>query len=81
MDEEKLPQEEKKSGNEPIRYLIRVLVGGYLCYLAWDLASGVWKGAESSMSPLLTYLISGGFVLAGLALIGFGLRALWKNSK
>lgn len=53
--------------------ILRLLAGGYLVYLGWNLYS-------TSAGDLKFQLAAGFFALVGAVLLGFSLRTLLKNS-
>lgn len=51
------------------RYLVRVLAGGYLLYLAWSLRGEFSRFTLLTLAPVL-------FAVVGVLFIGTGLRAV-----
>ena len=61
------PEQTPKPANMRTHYLIRILVGGYLAYLGWQLMQTYIKGTASSMA--LAVIAGGAFMLLGGALV------------
>ena len=60
----------KRPANMHTHYLLRILVGGYLAYLGWQLIDNFIKGAAQSAA--LNLVAGGVFLLCGVGL------AIWS---
>ena len=70
----------KKTGKPTLRqrrnwYSIKVLLGGYLIYLAWNLGSGIYSG-QAKDNVVLLGIAAGIFCIVGIVLIILNLRSL-----
>ncbi len=83
MDEQNIdhqtPEEPAKKPNMDAFYLIRILIGGYLIYLAWGLASGIFQGTTTGKALILCAIMAAVFALAGAGLIGWSLWLLMRK--
>ena len=59
-------------------YLIRILTGAYLIYLAWQLGSGILSGTAKD-NIILLGIAAGVFGLVGVILIILDIRSLWTD--
>lgn len=57
-----------------------VIIGGYLCYLAFSLVKA-FLTEDGNMSLAVTVLFAMFFVLFGLAIVAFGAYAIYYNYK
>ena len=69
-----MDQEKKKPTDPQIIVVLRAAVGAYLLYLAWGLREAAFSG-ESPVSLLFMIV----FVLAGVALLFFSVRQLYRR--
>lgn len=56
-------------------YSIKIILGGYLIYLAWNLGSGIYSGQAKDHVVLLG-IAAGVFCIVGIAFIILNLRSL-----
>jgi hypothetical protein len=73
----------KKSGKQTLKqrrnwYSIKIILGGYLIYLAWNLGSGIYSG-QAKDNVVLLGIAAGVFCIVGIALIILNLRSLQKD--
>ena len=71
-------QEPERKTNPQISYTLRIVIGAYIAYLGWQLASGIFSGDITG-----TQLIICGIAAAVFAVIGVGLVvwSLWLMMK
>lgn len=70
----------KKTGKPTLKqrrnwYSIKVLLGGYLIYLAWNLGSGIYSG-QAKDNVVLLGIAAGIFCIVGIVMIILNLRSL-----
>lgn len=58
-----------------IMLFLRIFIGGYLCYLAYQIITG----GDSSLNSIVVYGFSAIFVVAGLGLIGLSIKMMIKG--
>lgn len=77
QDEQPEQAPERKT-NPQISYTLRIVIGAYIAYLGWQLASGIFSGDITG-----TQLIICGIAAAVFAVIGVGLVvwSLWLMMK
>ena len=59
-------------------YLIRIIMGAYLIYLAWQIGSGIITGMAGD-NVILLGIAAGVFALVGMVLIILNIRLLSKD--
>lgn len=70
----------KKTGKPTLKqrrnwYSIKIILGGYLIYLAWNLGSGIYSG-KAKDNVVLLGIAAGIFCIVGIVLIILNLRSL-----
>lgn len=70
--DEQLEQEPERKTTPQISYTLRIVIGAYIAYLGWQLASGIFSGDITG-----TQLIICGIAAAIFAVIGVGL-VVWS---
>ncbi len=74
QNSEEAEKEPKK--DQSVFYWIRLFIGGYLIYLAWQLFSGILAGTAAGTTLVVCAIASGLFLLAGIGLIVWSLWLL-----
>lgn len=86
MDENKdlIPQEPEEPEQAPkkkidpvVLYWIRTFIGGYLCYLAWQLFGGILHGTAVGRDAVICGIAAGVFALVGAFLVVWSLWLLF----
>lgn len=71
------PEEPKKKVDPTVFYWIRVFIGGYLCYLAWQLFGSILHGTAVGRDAVICGIAAGVFALVGAFLVVWSLWLLF----
>ena len=74
---EDAPEEKPAGPNMHTRYLIRILVGGYVAYLGWQLLQSYIKGTASSAAVAIIF--GALFLLLGGGLAVWSVLQMFRN--
>lgn len=79
--EEQTPEEQspKNTLNPQTSYLIRILIGGYIAYLGWELASGIFAGTLEGTKLIVCAIAAALFAIAGVGLVVWSLWLMMKK--
>lgn len=58
-----------------IMLFLRIFIGGYLCYLAYQ----IMTGGDTTANPIVVYVFSVIFVIAGIGLIILSLKMIIRG--
>lgn len=76
---EEEPEKKKKTVDPNTRRAIRILIGGYLVYLAYQLFDSIMKGTATGTSLVICAIAAGVFVIAGVYFVVSSLLALLRG--
>ncbi len=79
LSQDQTPEEPPKPANMRTHYLIRILIGGYLAYLGWQLMQTYLNGTASSMA--LAIIAGVAFMLLGGALVIWSVVLLTRGDE
>ena len=72
-------QEPERNSNPQISYMIRILIGGYVAYLAWELASGIFAGTLTGTKLIICGVAAAIFAICGVGLVVWTLWLMMKK--
>lgn len=80
--EEQTPEEQSPKNsaqNSQPFYLIRILIGGYIAYLGWQLASGIFTGTLEGTKLIICAIAAAIFAIAGVGLVVWSFWLMMKK--
>ncbi|MBE6932878.1 MAG: hypothetical protein E7464_05830 [Ruminococcaceae bacterium] len=78
LDEE--PEEAPvKKQNPQLSYTLRIIIGGYIAYLGWELASGIFEGTVVGKELIICGIAAAVFAICGVGLVVWSLWLMMKK--
>lgn len=78
--DEQLPGQEPERKTAPqISYTLRIVIGAYIAYLGWQLASGIFSGDITGTKLIICGIAAALFALTGVGLVVWSLWLMMKK--
>lgn len=78
--EEQLPEHEPERKPTPqFSYTLRIIIGAYIAYLGWQLASGIISGSVTGTELIICGIAAAVFAVAGVGLVVWSVWLMMKK--
>lgn len=77
--DEELEQEPQKKQTPQISYTLRIIIGAYIAYLGWQLASGIFNDTLTGTKLIICGIAAAVFAICGVGLVIWSLWLMMKK--
>lgn len=77
--EEELDEAPAKKQNPQFSYTLRILIGAYIAYLGWELASGIFEGTVVGKELIICGIAAAVFAICGVGLVVWSIWLMMKK--
>lgn len=72
-------QEPVKKQNPQLSYTLRIIIGAYIAYLGWQLASGIFSGSVVGKDLIFCGIAAAVFAVCGVGLVVWSLWLMFRK--